>query len=124
MSELFFRSIDQDICTQCALSWGTKGCQRVVGDCSVTVRRRWRPSYQTGKTVQFVCTQNTAVLCLLPWDVGLVKQAQLGKKLELALMNESAYNVLYINIALDYRVVGGGRVVRWCWVNFQCRGVL
>ena len=21
-------------------------------------------------------------------------------------------------------VVRGGRVVRWCWVNFQCRGVL
>ena len=20
--------------------------------------------------------------------------------------------------------VGGGREVRWCWVNFQCRGVL
>ena len=20
--------------------------------------------------------------------------------------------------------MGGGRVVRWCWVNFQCRGVL
>ena len=20
--------------------------------------------------------------------------------------------------------VRGGRVVRWCWVNFQCRGVL
>ena len=20
--------------------------------------------------------------------------------------------------------VGGGRVVRWCWVNFHCRGVL
>ena len=20
--------------------------------------------------------------------------------------------------------VGGGRVMRWCWVNFQCRGVL
>ena len=19
---------------------------------------------------------------------------------------------------------GGGRVVRWCWVNFKCRGVL
>ena len=19
---------------------------------------------------------------------------------------------------------GGGRVVRWCWVNFQCQGVL
>ena len=23
-----------------------------------------------------------------------------------------------------YRAGGGGRVVRWCWVNFQCRGVL
>ena len=22
------------------------------------------------------------------------------------------------------RIVRGGRVVRWCWVNFQCRGVL
>ena len=21
-------------------------------------------------------------------------------------------------------IFGGGRVVRWCWVNFQCRGVL
>ena len=21
-------------------------------------------------------------------------------------------------------LLGGGRVVRWCWVNFQCRGVL
>ena len=21
-------------------------------------------------------------------------------------------------------VLGGGWVVRWCWVNFQCRGVL
>ena len=20
--------------------------------------------------------------------------------------------------------LGGGQVVRWCWVNFQCRGVL
>ena len=22
------------------------------------------------------------------------------------------------------KIGGGGRVVRWCWVNFQCRGVL
>ena len=30
-------------------------------------------------------------------------------------------------ITKQYRLVyfpGGGRVVRWCWVNFQCRGVL
>ena len=27
------------------------GIRDVVGDCSVTERRRWRPPYQTGKTV-------------------------------------------------------------------------
>ena len=27
------------------------GIRVVVGDCSVTERRRWRPPYQTGKTV-------------------------------------------------------------------------
>ena len=26
--------------------------------------------------------------------------------------------------AADSMNGGGGRVVRWCWVNFQCRGVL
>ena len=26
--------------------------------------------------------------------------------------------------SLHTSVPGGGRVVRWCWVNFQCRGVL
>ena len=24
----------------------------------------------------------------------------------------------------DSTLSGGGRVVRWCWVNLQCRGVL
>ena len=28
-----------------------------VGNCSVTERRRWRPPYITGKTVQYMCTQ-------------------------------------------------------------------
>ena len=23
-----------------------------------------------------------------------------------------------------HSVPGSGRVVRWCWINFQCRGVL
>ena len=27
------------------------GIKMAVGDCSVTERRRWRPPYQTGKTV-------------------------------------------------------------------------
>ena len=26
--------------------------------------------------------------------------------------------------AYDHCEIGGGRVVRWCWVNFQCRGVV
>ena len=35
-----------------ALHAGSRGFVRVaVGDCSVTERRRWRPPYQTGKTV-------------------------------------------------------------------------
>ena len=25
---------------------------------------------------------------------------------------------------MDFDLVWGGRVVRWCWVNFQCQGVL
>ena len=29
-----------------------------------------------------------------------------------------------ISVVLFYTLGGGGRVVRWCWVNFQCRGVL
>ena len=27
-------------------------------------------------------------------------------------------------ICLKIQSLGGGRVVRWCWVSFQCRGVL
>ena len=27
-------------------------------------------------------------------------------------------------LSLILHLAGGGRVVRWCWVNFQCRGVL
>ena len=27
-------------------------------------------------------------------------------------------------IQIMFILKGGGRVVRWCWVNFQCRGVL
>ena len=31
---------------------------------------------------------------------------------------------IHIYPSLLCRGFGGGRVVRWCWVNFQCRGVL
>ena len=37
---------------------------------------------------------------------------------------------IILNTCFDYTLkfsthsLGGGRVVRWCWVSFQCRGVL
>ena len=31
--------------------------------------------------------------------------------------------MISFNFVISIRY-GGGRVVRWCWVNFQCRGVL
>ena len=47
----FSDPIDQDIRTKYALSWKIVVHRVAVGDCSVTERRRWRPPYQTGKTV-------------------------------------------------------------------------
>ena len=35
------------------------GIRVAVGDCSVTERRRWRPPYQTGKTVHVHANLNT-----------------------------------------------------------------
>ena len=35
-----------------------------------------------------------------------------------------AVSVCRLILLLRSRNFGGGRVVRWCWVNFQCRGVL
>ena len=35
------------------------------------------------------------------------------------------HSALTCSITLSSTInYGGGRVVRWCWVNFQCRGVL
>ena len=51
MSERFFRSsrpgYPHAVCSRLENS----GIRVAVGDCSVTERRRWRPTYQTGKTV-------------------------------------------------------------------------
>ena len=45
--------IDQDIHTQCALSWKivVSEWRAAVHDCSVTESWRWHPPYQTAKTV-------------------------------------------------------------------------
>ena len=50
------------------------GIRVAVGDCSVTERRRWRPSYQTGKTVHMHANtlqtrrgRTHAAGCVRPW---------------------------------------------------------
>ena len=32
--------------------------------------------------------------------------------------------LLFLHYQSSTLFAGGGRVVRWCWVNFQCRGAL
>ena len=51
MSERFFRSNRPGYPHPESSELETSGIKVAVGDCSVTERRRWRPPYQTGKTV-------------------------------------------------------------------------
>ena len=51
MSERFFRSNRPGYPHPVSSELGNSGIRVAVGDCSVTERRRWRPPYQTGKTV-------------------------------------------------------------------------
>ena len=51
VSERFFRSNRPGYPHPVSSELENSGIRVVVGDCSVTERRRWRPPYQTGKTV-------------------------------------------------------------------------
>ena len=51
MSERFFRSNRPGYSQPVSSELENSGIRVAVGDCSVTERRRWRPPYQTGKTV-------------------------------------------------------------------------
>ena len=51
MSERFFRSNRSGYPHPVSSELEISGIRVAVGDCSVTERRRWRPPYQTGKTV-------------------------------------------------------------------------
>ena len=51
MSERFFRSNRPGYPHPMSSELEISGIRVAVGDCSVTERRRWRPPYQTGKTV-------------------------------------------------------------------------
>ena len=60
---------DQDIRTQCALSW-----KRAVSECSVTECWQWHPLYQTGKgvhvpanTLQTRRRRTHSTGCVRPW---------------------------------------------------------
>ena len=50
-SERFFRSNRTGYPHPVSSELENSGIRVAVGDCSVTERRRWRPPYQTGKTV-------------------------------------------------------------------------
>ena len=42
-----------------------------------------------------------------------------------AVADAVGFYITTVLIAIGYHIsTSGGRVVRWCWVNFQCRGVL
>ena len=51
MSNRFFRSNRPGYPHPVSSELEISGIRVAVGDCSVTKRRRWRPPYQTGKTV-------------------------------------------------------------------------
>ena len=51
MSERFFRSNRPGYPHPVSSELENSGIRVAVSDCSVTERRRWRPPYQTGKTV-------------------------------------------------------------------------
>ena len=51
MSERFFRSNRPGYPHPVSSELENSGIRVAFGDCSVTERRRWRPPYQTGKTV-------------------------------------------------------------------------
>ena len=51
MSEQFFRSNRPGYPHPVSSELENSGIRVAVGNCSVTERRRWRPPYQTGKTV-------------------------------------------------------------------------
>ena len=44
-----------------------RGIRVAVGDCSVTERRRWRPPYQTGKTVRVQRGLTHGAGCVRQW---------------------------------------------------------
>ena len=52
ISERFFRSNRPGYPHPVSSELENSGIRVAVGDCSVTERRRWRPHYQTGKTVR------------------------------------------------------------------------
>ena len=59
MSERFFRSKRPGYPHPVSSELENSGIRVAVGDCSVTERRRWRPPYQTGKTVHCTKTLQT-----------------------------------------------------------------
>ena len=64
MSKRFFRSNRPGYPHPVSSELENSGIRVAVGDCSVTERRRWRPPYQTGKTVH---VQTHGAGCVRQW---------------------------------------------------------
>ena len=74
MSERFFRSNRPGYPHPVSSELENSGIRVAIGVCSVTERRRWRPPYQTGKTVHVHAKQythnkdgRTAPACVWQW---------------------------------------------------------
>ena len=69
MSERFFHSNRPGYPHPVSFELENSGIRVAVGDCSVTERRRWRPPYQTGKTVHVHAKHYTAhgAGCVRQW---------------------------------------------------------
>ena len=67
MSERFFRSDRPGYPHQVRSELENSGIRVAVGDCSVTERRRRRPPYQTGKTLQTQRGRTHGAGCVRQW---------------------------------------------------------
>ena len=72
MSEQFFRSNRPEYSHPVSSELENSDIRVAVGDFSVTERRRWRPPYQTGKTVHVHAKKNTTSTTRT--DAGCVRQ--------------------------------------------------
>ena len=74
----------------------------------------------------FVCTKKLGLKIILSYD-SKCATSDIIVHWEIHIHKNGCFHSFSVNIILSRDLSesgGGGRVVRWWWVNFQCRGVL